>query len=507
MIRRTLTTAACAVVLATLGAASAGAAEPLTPEGVHVHGLDWRACDDGFECATAEVPRDYARPHGAKLRLAVIRHRALDQAHRIGSIFLNPGGPGGSGVGFVRFAPPAAFQLLSKFDVVGFDPRGVGQSDPAIDCDEPADPPAQMTPDTFDLRVLLDRGRTIARLCDNRDPSFLAGLTTANAARDLDVLRAAVGDQRLTYYGLSWGGMLGETYASLFPGRARALVLDSPGDADVWLNDPLRASREQAAGFEISLHRFFTACAAHQDTCRFGGDDPADAFDDLAARLDATPLDLGDGRRLDGRTLRAIAQQSLYSKQSWPSLAAGLVAAESGDAAALRELVGSVTGRDHELLYDAFDTYDSVERRYPRAIAPYLESAEEQFTASPHFAFGSYEGISQLFWPIRPQGAFYGPFHHAASATPALVIAGTHDPASPYQWGKRVVRELGNARLLTFRGDGHGVVTSFDPCALSAFVAYVERGTLPPPGAFCTQHVPFARTSPTLTLEKEERFR
>ncbi len=311
---RTCLVTAFVLAVALLAPAVAPAAERTTPEGVAVPELDWRDCDDGFECATAAVPRDYARPWGPKVRLALIRRPAVDQENRIGSLFLNPGGPGGSGVEFVRTAPPPAFQLVSKFDVVGFDPRGVGGSEPAVDCDEPTEGYEPMTPDTFDLRTLLQRGRTLSRLCQNRSEGFLASLTTANVARDLDLLRAAVGDRQLSYLGVSYGGLIGETYASLFPGRARALVLDSPVDGDVWLNHPFEAAEEQLVGFEASLDRFFAACAAAPDTCRFGAGSPGapeDAFDALLARLDETPLDLGDGRTVDGDLLRAVTIELL----------------------------------------------------------------------------------------------------------------------------------------------------------------------------------------------------
>ena len=481
----------CLAALA-IGAAPAGAADRTTPEGAPVPELDWRDCDGGFECATANVPRDYRRPHGTKVRLALIRHRALDQEHRIGSLFLNPGGPGGSGIDFVREAPPGAFGVLPRFDWIGFDPRGVGDSVPAVDCDEPATPFEPMTPDTFDLPTLLDRGRALAKLCLNRDHDFLASLTTANAARDMDVLRAAVGDKRLTYLGISWGGMLGETYTSLFPGRTRAVVLDSPVDGDVWLNRPFHAAGEQNVGFEHSLHRFLAACTADRDTCRFGAgtDSLEDAFDDLLARLDETPLDLGDGRTITGNDVRAVALDSMYSKSSWGPLAAGLAAAEAGDVEALRDFGADLINSG--LLLEVFRTYLSVERRYPRSLAPYLEHAEHQFAVAPHFAFGEYEKVSERYWPVAPRGAFYGPYRHAASATPALVIHTTHDPATPYAWGKRVVRDLGNARLLTYKGDGHGVVTELNPCILGALVSYLEDRNLPPKGASCKQDVPFA---------------
>ena len=400
---------------------------------------------------------------------------AIDREHRIGSLFLNPGGPGSSGIDFVREAPPIAFQLLPRFDWIGFDPRGVGASEPAVDYDEQAETFEPMTPDTFDLRTLLQRGRALSRLCLNRDPAFLASLTTANRARDLDLLRAAVGDKRLSYVGLSWGGMLGETYSGLFPGRARALVLDSPINRDVWLNEPFDAATEQIVGLEASLDRFFAACAGDRATCRFGASRaPEDAFDKLLARLDATPLDVGDGRSIVGHDLRGIALESMYSKRFWPPLAAALAAAEAGDGALLRDLADTVMGEGYDLLYDVFSTYISVERRYPRRTAPYLRYAEHVFALSPHFAFGAYETISERFWPVQPRGAFYGPYSHAAKATPALVMHTTNDPATPYEWGRRVVRDLGNARLLTYRGDGHGVVTDLNPCVLAALVPYLK---------------------------------
>jgi pimeloyl-ACP methyl ester carboxylesterase len=413
--------------------------------------LDWHDCDDGFQCATAAVPQDYAKPHGPKVRLAVIKHPAVDQEHRIGSLFLNPGGPGVSGIDFVRLAPPAAFQVLSRFDWIGWDPRGVGASRPAIDCDEP---PAfvPMTPDTFDLPKLLARGRALSRLCLQGDRRFLASVNTGNSARDLDWLRAAVGERKLNYLGISWGGQLGETYTSLFPGRTRALLLDSPVDADINLNRPLRARLQQNASFEHSLQRFLAWADISEDD------------------VDALLEDDDDGR------VQSFIVAGLYSKLRWPALAAVLRGEQD-----LPD-PGDVADAD-----DVLRTQLSVERRYPRRLRPYIESAEDIFAAAPHFARGTYEGVLDLFWPVRARGAFYGPFRHAESAPPALVLHTTHDPAAPYAWGKRVVRDLGNARLLTYRGDGHQVITDFNPCVLGAAVAYFNDLQLPPPGASCDQ--------------------
>lgn len=486
MTRRLL---AFAVTIAALAfAAPAGAHQRTTPEGVPVPNLEWRDCDGGLQCATAAVPRDYSRPRGPKVRLAVVRHPALDPEHKIGSLFVNPGGPGSSATQMVRELPPPVFQLISRFDVVGFDPRGVGGSEPAIDCDD-VEPFRAMTPETLDVPTLLTHGRALAKSCLNRNPAVLAGVNMGNAARDLDVLRAAVGDKKLTFLGLSAAAMMGATYTSLFPGRTRAIALDSPVDSDVWLNDPLKAYHEQDASVESTLKRFLRSCATHREACGFGGDDPETDFDELVAGLDAAPIDLGDGRRLDGQRVVRIVLELLYDRVDWPVAAGLLRAARDGDVATLREIATDVVdNKRYELLYDAFRTYEHVERRFPRQLGTFLDEAEEHFALAPHFAaMFAYELTADLFWPIEPRGAFYGPFRHAASATPALVFASTHDPATPYAWAKRVVRDLKNARLVTFRGDGHGVLTQLDTCAVSYFVAYVNDLELPPAGASCVQ--------------------
>jgi pimeloyl-ACP methyl ester carboxylesterase len=437
--------------------------------------LHWRDCDGGFQCATAKVPLDYAKPHGRTVRLAVIKHPALDQEHRIGSLFLNPGGPGGSGIEFVRTAPPPAFGLLARFDWIGWDPRGVGDSRPDIDCDSvPFEP---MTPATLDIPRLLQTSRDRARGCLNGDPRFLASVNTGNAARDLDRLRAAVGDAKLNYIGISWGGVLGETYASLFPGRARALLLDSPGDADVWLNDELQAGEDQTVGFERSLDRFLAATGISEAS-----------YDALIARLDAAPL-----AGVDGDDVLAFTLASLYAKVYWPQLERVLRAAEAGDADGVRDIAGYSDAVDEQL--DVFRTYLYVERKHPRHLRTYLAAAERLFALAPHFAFGAYEAADDLFWPVRPRGAYYGPFRNPKHASPVLVMHTTHDPASPYAWGQHVVRDLGNARLLTVNGDGHGVIPTFNPCALGAMAAYLNDLQLPPEGASCDQEGLSSRSS------------
>jgi pimeloyl-ACP methyl ester carboxylesterase len=457
-------------------APSAGAAERLR----------WQACDEGFECATAHVPRDYARPGGAQIRLALIRKPASDRAHRIGSLFMNPGGPGGSGVDFLRFAPPGAVARFSeRYDLVGFDPRGVGASEPAArDC-APRYGNRFVRPETLDRGALRAAAEEHVRRCVGANRDILPHLTTANVARDLDRLRAAVGDDRLNFLGLSYGGMIGETYTTLFPGRTGAIVLDSPVDGEVWSRRPLEASREQEASFERSLGRFARWCSLHHPGCPLGADDPIDDLDALVERLNETPAS-GD---VHGDAALEAIEETLYSRFGWEPLADALAAAAAGDGSVLAQLGAGGAGN----LASAYPAYMMNETRFPRRFEPFLRANEHAYALSHHFWWiRGYEWAGVSLYPLRPRGVYRGPFSHSPKAPAVLVIGGTHDPAAPYIWSKRLTADLGNARLLTYRGDGHGAITDLNPCIVGNVLAYLEGNVLPPAGASCAQQAPGA---------------
>jgi pimeloyl-ACP methyl ester carboxylesterase len=481
-------------------------------------GLDWQDCSQVpglvVQCADQTVPLDYDRPSGKTISIAVARVPARDQAHRIGSLFFNLGGPGGTQVDFLQTGGGALFDALNeRFDLVGFDPRGVGQSSPSIDCkvnQETQGPSSQpfTTPFNLDVRALLAKDQRYLRRCADLNGKILSHVSTADVARDMDVLRKAVGDDKLTYLGYSYGTFLGSTYAALFPNRFRALVLDGPLDAAEFLSDPVKGSNEQTAAFERELGRFFAACAANQTACLgFGGADPWDAYDQLVDTANATPIPANgytpDPRPIDGDDLNAAAAIMMYAKQFWPTWAQALTEAQAGDGSIVRFLVDELFyGRDpntgqYDPGSDRFFAIYGAEAHWPTDIGTYLREGDQAFGQFDHFY--SNHGYSELnfgLWPATAQDTYEGPFTVKSSSPTPLVVATTYDPATPYRGALKLVRELGNARLITMRGDGHTAYGGNSKCIDDAVNAYLVDGTLPAAGTVCRQEVPFEQPQP-----------
>jgi pimeloyl-ACP methyl ester carboxylesterase len=432
------------------------------------------------------------------IQLAVIRHPATDPSQRLGSLFVNRGGRGGSGVNLVLGEAEAGLAPLNRrYDLIGFDPRGVGGSRPAVRCltDDEAQGQFATLPsfDTASLGQAVHWASAWVDRCAQRNAAILPYLSTANVARDMDRLRAAVGDDKLTYVGFSYGTFLGATYASMFPGRVGRLVLDGPVDPDVWVNRPLEATQEQLAAFERELQRFFSSCA-RGDFCSYGGDDPEAAFDDLVAQLDAHPVlpDPPDDRPVTGATALAAAAYAMDSKPLWPLLAGGLIQAEFGRGTVLRAFADLYWGTDPQTGYDGFWdrnlAISALDQRFPRGLDAYLGAARHSAAMFPDFGWSSgYLELPWGLWPVRPRGVYRGPFHVPPTATPALVIGTTHDPSTPYAWAKRLTAELGNARLLTMLGDGHTAFLNYSSCVVKLVTAYVDDGDVPAAGTRCRQ--------------------
>jgi pimeloyl-ACP methyl ester carboxylesterase len=503
------------------GTAVAHAGSPAVAAPGPVPALAWAACGAtaagsaaGVQCATADLPMDYDQPSGAKVHIAVAKVPARDSAHRIGSLFFNFGGPGGASVDYLQASGAGIFATLNqRFDIVGFDPRGVGKSRPAVDCrvNQETQGIASLpfpTPLTIDVNAFVAKMRAYVASCEANNGPILAHLSTANVARDMDALRAAVGDRRLTYLGFSYGTFLGATYAGLFPDRYRAFVLDGPVDARAYISDPMGQVAAQTGSFEQSLARFFAACRADQTACSgFGGADPALAFDHLVAAAEKKKLPAtgytDDPRPVGGDEIRMATIQTLYSKRFWGIAGLVLAHAAAGDGSLVRAIADGAYGRRPDGTFtpslDLLFTITASEERYPRgSVAPYLARGAKSWADYTHFWFNSgYTEIPYASWPSRDGDAFGGPFTVPASAPTPLVVATTHDPATPYAGALNLVADMGNARLLTMNGDNHTAYGGNSACIDGATEAYLVAGTLPPRGTVCQQQVPFTSPQPT----------
>jgi pimeloyl-ACP methyl ester carboxylesterase len=489
--------------------------------------LDWTACGDaGAQCATPAVPKDYGSPRAGTLDLAVARSPATDPSKRIGSLFFNFGGPGASAADYVQALGATLFPVLNeRFDIVGVDPRGTGGSVP-VDCKANQETQGVYsqpftTPDNLDLPGLLRKDSQYVARCIQLNPGVLKYLSTANVARDFNAIREAVGDRKLTYLGFSYGTFLGATIQSLFPGKTRAVVLDGALDPDQYVNDPLGSLDEQSAGFERAIGRFMTACAADQAGCGFGGSDPLGTVDELIDQADATPIAASNApdRPVDGDDVRAALVQEVYAKFLWPELASALALLEHGDGAGIRFIMDArFYGRNDDGSYDpGSDRYfllSADEQNYPRATAPYLKAGSQSYFDYDH-AFWNH-GYSELNWglyPIRAKDSYDGPFRTSRRDPTTLVVGTRYDPATPYKEAKRLVRQLGNARLLTMTGDGH---TAYDgdptdgynsACTDKLVEAYLFDLAVPPEGTRCAQDQPaFPATARALGATSARRI-
>jgi pimeloyl-ACP methyl ester carboxylesterase len=505
-----------ALLVAVTPAVAAGAPSgPLSQPGAPVPALSWAACDTsadgtaaGVQCATAALPMDYDKPQGPQVQIAVARVPATDPTQRIGSLFFNFGGPGAPAVKYLQAAGAGLFATLNaRFDIVAFDPRGVGQSVPSIDCGVDQEtqgfvPRPAPTPIDLDADALVTHAQAYVDSCLANNGEILRHLSTANVARDMDALRAAVGDERLSYLGFSYGTYLGATYAALFPDRYRALVLDGAVDPEPWIHDPVSQSESQLVAFELALDRFLAACAADQTACSgFGGSDPFTAYDTLLASAAGTPIPaprrIEDPRPVTADDIRAVTAQLLYAKRFWGVLAAALNQAASGDGSLVRAIMDLIVFPPNDPTLDRFLAIAGSEQQWPRNVDAYLERGAREWADHPHFWYQfAYAEIPFALWPIRDKDAYAGPFTVDPSSPTPLVIGTTYDPATPYSSAVSTVKALGNARLLTMEGDGHTAYGGKSRCVDSATETYLFVVALPAEETVCQQEVPFLAPQP-----------
>ena len=461
----------------------------------------WRGCGvPGFECATLKAPLDYDEPSSGDVRLALTRKKATGPGKRLGSLLVNPGGPGGSAIGYVQAYAGIGYpaEVRARYDMVAVDPRGVARSEPVKCLDGPDMDTYTQTDATPDdgkeTDGLVAAYRTFAEGCGADAPRLLRHVSTVEAARDMDIVRAVLGDEKLNYVGASYGTFLGATYAGLFPDRAGRLVLDGAMDPSL---PARRLNLEQTAGFETAFRSFAKDCARQPD-CPLGGKgtSPERVGENLKAffaKLDKRPVPTGDadGRRLTESLATTGVIAAMYDEGSWEQLREALTSAtKENDGSGLLVLSDGYYERDADGAYSnlmfanaavncldlpaSFDTPDEVSRALP-----------EFEKASPVFGRGlAWAALNCAYWPVHATGEPHR--IEAKGAAPIVVVGTTRDPATPYRWARALAGQLSSARLLTYEGDGHTAYGRGSSCIDRTINAYLLRGTPPKDGKRCS---------------------
>ncbi len=508
--RTTVVVAALAVLLSGCGVASraqdadaggsggASGKPPTGPVGPIPAGLeefynqkpDWERCGSNQQCATIKVPLDYSKPDGKTIELRARKVLARDRVGRIGTLFVNPGGPGGSGV---EFAASAGFalgaSLLRKFDVIGWDPRGVGASTPVKCLDtEQLDKfiAADGSPDDeAEITELNNEAKTLADGCEQRSGELLPHVGTKDAARDIDVLRGIVGDSQLNYLGYSYGTFLGATYAELFPKNVGRLVLDGAVDPSKTSQDNNIA---QAKGFDTALDAFAEECAQRQ--CRLGSSkaDVLAKVDQLINDSDAKPLPGAGDREVTQAIVVLGVIYPLYAKDLWPRLEDAVLDGLEGKGARLLALADQYTERENsgyannqnEVIY----AVNCVDRPDIASVAQAKAEEPKYKAASPRFgSFLLWGSLTCANWPVKAEDKPH-PIK-AAGAKPIVVVGTTRDPATPYAWSVGLAGQLESGVLVTRDGDGHTGYKAGNQCVDNVVETYLLQGQAPTADISC----------------------
>ncbi|MFJ3922433.1 alpha/beta hydrolase [Streptomyces sp. NPDC090022] len=492
----------CSTALTGSDRAAAGGPTPSVP----APNLDWEPCAKGspYDCATAKVPLDYDEPNGRTIELAVVRRKATDPDRRIGTLLFNPGGPGGPGtVQMPQNYEDFPREVRKRFDIVSWDPRGIGNST-AVNCfDSPAEAAewnaskaAGFPVGEKERKAYSAAYKELTRRCERKDPELLRHTATGDTARDLEQLRRAVGDKKLTYYGISYGTMLGATYANLFPGTVRAMVLDGDWDPRAWTNhgsDDARSTSPQRLGSgrsaEATVKQFLTRCGnATTARCAFSAGSPMatrDKFDQLLQRLRKHPV----GSWTYAATVSDVVS-SLYVPRAG-ELAGRLQDLWQGRAPEPAPLPpGPPVRHPNPYLGEEQGTAvfcgDSPNPRDPDAYHALAEAgAARSGDTGRHWVWAT---AGCAFWPYA-EDRYRGPWNKP-TANPVLVVGNTYDPSTPLSAAQAMAKELAHARLLTYDAVGHTALLNPSSCVQAYESRYLVDGTLPPVGATCRQDTP-----------------
>lgn len=446
--------------------------------------IDWSDCGGGFECGTITVPLDYSKPDGETIDVAVTRHPADDPEQRIGTLFMNPGGPGGSAIDLARSFSRAG-DIGDRFDIVGFDPRGVGESSP-LDCHShlvdiyDTDPSIDSE---ADRTAMLETSQAFVDECEEKYGDILPFLGTTDVARDMDEIRKAMGEEQINYLGYSYGTSLGQEYARLFPTHVRSMVIDGVVDHQP---DGLTTATSQAAGFETALDAYIAHC--EEDGCGFGGQDAGAVIDEVSAAAEKAPIPAPGASRDAGPGVVSLAlAQALYSEQLWGQLSSALRDAQDGDGKGLVALADMYLGLDGG--GSSFEIYFAVsclDETWPADPDATLDASIAAEKAVPRFGgpiVSDYVRCS--LWPAKAKPLKPVPAD-TKGLPPIVVVSTTNDPATPYENGVAVAKQIPGAVLVTNEGEGHTIVGQGKPCIDNMVRDYFVDLTVPKDGLTCS---------------------
>ena len=489
-VRRTLARALAIVCIVMPAACStdraADDAAPTRPDSDGAFG--WRSAGDGLQVGHLDVPIDRAHPENGTFTLLVERHLAERPSERIGSLLVNPGGPGFGGTGLAEAAASVyGRDVLDHFDIVGWDPRGTGRSVPRIDCVDDYDPYFSLdsSPDTpAEQHAVVDAATRFGAACVRRSGAILPFVSTAESARDMDAIRRALGEDSISYFGFSYGSELGVTWATMFPHTVRAMVIDGAADGTVGAVDQ---NLQQAAGFEAAFDAFLQDCADHTDCAFHENGAPAAAFDALNAAVDAAPVPTEAGRPgvTQGVLATAVAD-ALYSRSSWLRLASALAALQSGEGAEILALYDDYYERssdgsfgDELEAYFAIGCLDDPGITDPTA----LFARQDDFTSAAPRLGASWMLELQVCasWPVPASPVART---DAAGAGPIVVVGTTGDPATPLAGTRRQAEALVDGRLVVVTADQH-TGYGLNDCVNDAVDHYLVAITVPKDELVC----------------------
>ena len=480
------------VVVLTACSLNSPPATPSSPAIPTPRHVKWSDCGRGFQCGSVEVPLDYSRRGAGTIAIAVIRKPATDTSLRIGSLLMNPGGPGGSGIKFLRDAAGIMKNLNKRFDLVGFDPRGVGQSSPVRCLDGPQEDAYNaldgVLDDAQEKQDAIDADKSFTSGCQLRSAKVLPFVDTVSAAKDLDLIRIALGDAKLTYLGFSYGSFLGETYAHLYPTNIRAMALDGVVNPNIEANDMLY---DQVVSFEKNLQAFLADCRerrAANPPCTYAkSGDPGTKLTNLLEQLDSNPMPVGQRKLTRALAVIGVLGSMYDPGNQWALLDQGLTQTDHGNGSVLMALADFYLARNPDGTYDnetdASWAVNCLDRAVPTDIAVYDALGPKFAKASSFFGPSfQYSNLVCAYWPIKATGKAQA--LNAPGSPPILLVGGEVDPATPYSWAQAVNQQIAGSVLVKRTGYGH-VSYLKSVCVVQITDDYLIDLKLPPTGTVC----------------------